>query len=109
MTRWKLPTTKRSSAWTSCARRSKSPCALLCSNAGYNGDVEVAKALEAEPGYGLDCETGKYGNMISMGVADPAKVTVTALQAAASVAGLILITNCSITEADKKDEEAEEK
>lgn len=47
--------------------------------------------------------------MISMGVADPAKVTVTALQAAASVAGLILITNCSITEADKKDEETEEK
>ena len=85
------------------------PMRALCSNAGYNGDVEVAKALEAEPGYGLDCETGKYGNMISMGVADPAKVTVTALQAAASVAGLILITNCSITEADKKDEEAEEK
>ena len=81
------------------------PMRALCSNAGYNGDVEVAKALEAQPGFGLDCETGKYGDMISMGVADPAKVTVTALQAAASVASLILITNCSITEADKKDEE----
>lgn len=78
------------------------PMRALCSNAGYNGDVEVAKALEAQPGFGLDCETGEYGNMISMGVADPAKVTVTALQAAASVASLILITNCSITEADKK-------
>lgn len=81
------------------------PMRALCSNAGYNGDVEVAKALEAQPGFGLDCETGKYGDMISMGVADPAKVTVTALQAAASVASLILITNCSITEADKKDKE----
>lgn len=81
------------------------PMCALCSNAGYNGDVEVAKALEAQPGFGLDCETGKYGDMISMGVADPAKVTVTALQAAASVASLILITNCSITEADKKDKE----
>lgn len=81
------------------------PMRALCSNAGYNGDVEVAKALEAQPGFGLDCETGKYGDMIAMGVADPAKVTVTALQAAASVASLILITNCSITEADKKDEE----
>ena len=78
------------------------PMRALCSNAGYNGDVEVAKALEAQPGFGLDCETGE---MISMGVADPAKVTVTALQAAASVASLILITNCSITEADKKDKE----
>ena len=81
------------------------PMRALCSNAGYNGDVEVAKALEAQPGFGLDCETGEYGDMISMGVADPAKVTVTALQAAASVASLILITNCSITEADKKDKE----
>ena len=81
------------------------PMRALCSNAGYNGDVEVAKALEAQSGFGLDCETGKYGDMISMGVADPAKVTVTALQAAASVASLILITNCSITEADKKDKE----
>ena len=81
------------------------PMRALCSNAGYNGDVEVAKALEAQPGFGLDCETGKYGDMIAMGVADPAKVTVTALQAAASVASLILITNCSITEADKKDKE----
>ena len=81
------------------------PMRALCSNAGYNGDVEVTKALEAQPGFGLDCETGKYGDMISMGVADPAKVTVTALQAAASVASLILITNCSITEADKKDKE----
>ena len=81
------------------------PMRALCSNAGYNGDVEVAKALEAQPGFGLDCETGEYGDMISMGVAAPAKVTVTALQAAASVASLILITNCSITEADKKDKE----
>ena len=81
------------------------PMRALCSNAGYNGDVEVTKALEAQPGFGLDCETGKYGDMIAMGVADPAKVTVTALQAAASVASRILITNCSITEADKKDEE----
>ena len=83
------------------------PLRALCSNAGYNGDVEVARALQAEPGYGLDCETGKYGDMISMGVADPAKVSVTALQAAASVASLILITNCSVTEAEKKDDEEE--
>ena len=41
------------------------PMRALCSNAGYNGDVEVAKALEAEPGYGLDCETGKYAHTIS--------------------------------------------
>ncbi len=42
--------------------------------------------------------TGEYGDMIGRGIADPAKVTVTALQAAASVASLILITNASVSE-----------
>lgn len=50
----------------------------------------------------MNCVTGEYGDMISMGVADPAKVACTALQAAASVASLILITNASVTEAAKQ-------
>ncbi len=70
----------------------------LAENAGYRGDVAVEKVKELPLGQGLDCMTGEYGDMIGRGIADPAKVTVTALQAAASVASLILITNASVSE-----------
>ena len=82
-------------------RALEEPLRALCANAGYDGNVEVERARAAEPGCGLNCETGERGNMIAMGVADPAKVTVTALQAAASVASLILITECAVVEAPK--------
>ena len=70
------------------------PLRALAENAGYRGDVAVEKVKELP----LDCMTGEYGDMIGRGIADPAKVTVTALQAAASVASLILITNASVSE-----------
>ena len=74
------------------------PLRALAENAGYRGDVAVEKFKELPLGQGLDCMTGEYGDMIGRGIADPAKVTVTALQAAASVASLILITNASVSE-----------
>ena len=74
------------------------PLRALAENAGYRGDVAVEKVKELPLGQGLDCMTGEYGDMIGRGIADPAKVTVTALQAAASVASLILITNASVSE-----------
>ncbi len=86
-------------------RALEEPLRALCANAGYDGNVEVSRAREAALGYGLNCETGERGDMIKMGVADPAKVTVTALQAAASVASLILITNCAVVEAEKEEDE----
>lgn len=85
-------------------RALEEPLRALCANAGYDGNVEVSRAREAAFGYGLNCETGERGDMIKMGVADPAKVTVTALQAAASVASLILITNCAVVEAEKEED-----
>ena len=74
------------------------PLRALAENAGYRGDVAVEKVKELPLGQGLDCMTGEYGDMLGRGIADPAKVTVTALQAAASVASLILITNASVSE-----------
>ena len=88
-------------------RALEEPLRALCANAGYDGNVEVERARAAEPGCGLDCETGERGNMIAMGVADPAKVTVTALQAAASVASLILITECAVVEAADSEDAGE--
>ena len=52
-------------------------------------------------GEGLNCATGEYGNLIAMGVSDPVKVTRTALESAASVAALILITEATINEIPK--------
>ena len=70
----------------------------IASNAGYEGGVVVEKIKGMPKGHGLNSATGEYGDMIAMGVNDPVKVTRTALQAAASVAGLILITEASVNE-----------
>lgn len=80
------------------------PMRALADAAGFDGRVEVERAKELPQGHGLNCVTGEYGDMIAMGVADPAKVSCTALQAAASVASLILITNASVTETVEDDE-----
>ena len=71
------------------------PLRALAENAGYRGDVAVEKVKELPLGQGLDCMTGEYGDMIGRGIADPAKVTVTALQAAASVAPLSSDMECA--------------
>lgn len=76
----------------------KAPLRALADNAGYEGSVEVEKAMTQPHGVGLDCATGEYGDMVAMGIADPTKVTCTALQAAASVASLILITDASVSD-----------
>jgi chaperonin GroEL len=66
--------------------------------------VVVNKVLEGKGNYGYNAAIGEYGDMMEMGVLDPTKVTRTALQNASSVAGLMLTTDCMVTEAadDKK-------
>ena len=86
----------------------KSPTAQIAENSGQPGDVIVAKLLEkleknANTGY--DANTGQFVDMFEAGIIDPAKVARTALQNAASVAGLMLTTNVLITELKEKDEE----
>ena len=74
----------------------------IAQNAGFEGSVVVEKVKGMKKGEGLNCANGEYGDMIAMGVSDPVKVTRTALQSAVSVAGLILITECSINEIPKE-------
>ena len=79
----------------------EAPLRAIAGNAGYEGSVVVEKVKSLKKGEGLNCATGEYGNLIAMGVSDPVKVTRTALESAASVAALILITEATINEIPK--------
>ena len=70
----------------------------IASNAGYEGSVVVETVKGLPAGEGVNFANGETGNMIAMGVNDPVKVTRTALQSAASVAALILITEATVNE-----------
>ena len=82
----------------------KSPLYWIASNAGLEGSVVVEKVKDMAAGEGLNALTGEYGNLIEQGVIDPAKVTRSALQNAASIAGLLLTTEALI--ADKPEPDA---
>jgi chaperonin GroEL len=78
----------------------------IAQNSGLDGSVVVADVLEEKSKtYGLNALTGEYGDMFKMGVIDPAKVTRTALQNAASIAALMLTTDVMVTELPDEDEE----
>ncbi|WP_024304058.1 chaperonin GroEL [Pseudogulbenkiania sp. MAI-1] len=76
----------------------EAPLRQIVQNAGDEPSVVVNKVLEGKGNFGYNAATGEYGDMIEMGVLDPAKVTRTALQHAASVSGLMLTTDCMIAE-----------
>ncbi len=79
-------------------RAMEEPMRQIAGNAGNEASV-IVNAVSAQKGnYGYNAQTGVYGDMIEMGVLDPAKVTRTALQNAASVAGLILTTDCMVAD-----------
>ena len=79
----------------------EAPMRAIAQNAGFEGSVVVERVKGMGKGEGLNCANGEYGNMIEMGVNDPVKVTRTALQSAASVAALILITEATINDIPK--------
>jgi len=84
-------------------RAMEEPMRQIASNAGDSADVVVGKVSEQSGNFGYNAATGQYGDMLDMGVIDPTKVTKTALVNAGSIAGLLLTTDCSITEIkDKK-------
>ena len=87
------------------ARALKSPTRQIADNSGAEGEVVVAEILEKNGKLGFNARTGEYVDMIAAGIIDPAKVSRTALQNAASVAGLLLTTNLMVTEYDKKKDE----
>ena len=84
-------------------KATQAPARQITANAGEDGSVIVGKILEKDQyAYGFDAQTGEYVNMMSKGIIDPTKVVRTALQDAASVAGLLITTEAAIVEAPKK-------
>ena len=86
-------------------RALEAPLRQIAENAGVDGAVVAGKVREsADPGFGFDAQTETYGDLFGSGVIDPAKVVRTALEDAASVAGLLVTTEAMVAEKPKKDE-----
>ena len=79
-------------------RAMEEPMRQIVANCGDEPSVVVNKVAGGEGNFGFNAQTGEYGDMVAMGVLDPTKVTRTALQNAASVAGLILTTDCMVAD-----------
>ena len=74
------------------------PMKLIAENTGVAGEVVLSKTLEGKGNFGYDAETGEYGDLIEKGIMDPAKVTRSAIENSASVAGMVLTTEVLITD-----------
>ena len=86
------------------ARRSmEEPLRQIVANAGDEASVVLQKVAEGEGNYGYNAANGEYGDLVEMGILDPTKVTRSALQNAASVAGLMITTECMVAEEPKEE------
>ncbi|HEB99739.1 MAG TPA: chaperonin GroEL [Thiotrichales bacterium] len=84
-------------------RAMEEPLRQIVSNAGEEPSVILAKVQEGDGNFGYNAANGEYGDMIEMGILDPTKVTRSALQNAASVAGLMITTECMVAELPKEE------
>jgi chaperonin GroEL len=83
------------------------PARQIAINAGEDGSIVVGKILEKDAyAFGYDAQTGEYGNLVSKGIIDPTKVVRTALQDAASIAGLLITTEAMVAELPRKQGQA---
>ena len=80
-------------------RAMEEPLRMIVTNAGEESSVVANNVMGGEGNYGYNAATGEYGDMVDMGVLDPTKVTRTALQNAASIASLMLTTDCMVADA----------
>ncbi|MFI8379230.1 chaperonin GroEL [Leeuwenhoekiella sp. NPDC079379] len=80
------------------AKAIEAPLRTIVANAGGEGSVVIAKVIEGDEDFGYDAKTDTYVNMLSAGIIDPKKVTRVALENAASVSGMILTTECALTD-----------
>jgi len=87
-------------------RAMEAPLREIVANAGEEPSVVLNKVAEGKGNYGYNAATGQFGDMFEMGILDPTKVTRTALQNAASIAGLMITTEAMVAEAPKKDDRA---
>ena len=81
----------------------EAPLRQIVSNAGEESSEILANVKDGKGSYGFNASTGEYGDMIEMGILDPAKVTRTAIQAAGSVAGMMITTEAMVTDVPKDD------
>jgi chaperonin GroEL len=89
------------------ARRAmEAPLREIVTNAGEEPSVVLNKVVAGSGNFGYNAQTGEYGDMVEMGILDPTKVTRTALQNAASIAGLMITTEAMVGELPKKEEPA---
>jgi chaperonin GroEL len=87
-------------------RAVEAPLRALSANAGVEGSVIVEQVKKSKGNEGYNVATGEYEDLVKAGVVDPKKVTRSALQNAASISGLLLTTECLITEIPEKDKPA---
>jgi chaperonin GroEL len=87
-------------------RAMEAPLREIVTNCGEEPSVILNKVAEGSGNFGYNAATGVFGDMIEMGILDPTKVTRTALQNAASIAGLLITTEAMVAELPKKDEPA---
>ena len=87
-------------------RAMEAPLREIVANCGEESSVVLNNVAEGTGNYGYNAATGEYGDMIAFGILDPTKVTRSALQNAASIAGLMITTEAMVAEAPKKDEAA---
>jgi chaperonin GroEL len=80
------------------------PCYYIAANAGATPNLVVNKVTDGKDGFGYNADTDKYEDLLKAGVIDPVKVTRIALQNAVSIAGLLLTTDCLVSEKPKKEE-----
>ena len=89
------------------ARTLVAPARWIANNAGAEGNVVVSRIAELEPGHGYNAATGEYGDLVAQGIIDPVKVTRSAVQNAASIAGMLLTTEALVVEKPEEEENAE--
>jgi chaperonin GroEL len=88
-------------------RALEEPLRQIVANAGEDASVVVSKVAKGSDNFGYDAATGEYGDLVAAGVLDPTKVTRTALQNAASIAGLLLMTDATVYEAPNDDSQTQ--
>jgi len=87
-------------------RALEEPLRMIAQNAGWEGAVVLGKVREASGPFGFNAEAEEYEDLVASGIIDPTKVVRTALENAASIAGLMVTTECLVTEAPEKKEKA---
>jgi chaperonin GroEL len=83
----------------------EAPMRIIAENAGAEGSVVVEHAKTGKPGHGFNAATLKYEDLVKAGVVDPTKVVRTTLENAASIAGLLLLTEAAVAEAPEKEDD----